>query len=387
MLQLPDNFATYDDMRREGFIRICNLKEQGKKVVGTFCSYTPLELIRAAGAVPVGLCGCSEEGISDAEKRLPKNLCPLIKSSYGLALSGKCPYFYFADAILAETTCDGKKKMYELMNELKPVHVMQLPPGREAPGALALWRDEMVRAKDFLQQQLQCHISEDAIRQAIAELNRQRQAVLRLYDLGKLDPCPLSGYELATVINSSNYIFDIEDSINALESKVAEQLAAYAKIEGTKDNRPRLMISGCPFMGVIDKVVKAAEEMGASVVAFDSCCGPRTQIDLVDEDKNKDVYLALAEKYLRINCSVMSPNSGRFAAIREMIAEYKIDAVIEIVLQSCHTFAIEADRVKNLARRELGIPYLYLETDFSTADTGQINTRIGALLEIAAQEK
>jgi benzoyl-CoA reductase/2-hydroxyglutaryl-CoA dehydratase subunit BcrC/BadD/HgdB len=123
LLKLPENFQDYSEARQQGFIKLKELKERGKKVVGIFCTYTPTEMVLAAGAVPVGLCGMSDEPIPAAEKFLPKNLCPLIKSSYGFAVSDTCPYFYFSDMILAETTCDGKKKMYEMMNELKYTHV------------------------------------------------------------------------------------------------------------------------------------------------------------------------------------------------------------------------------------------------------------------------
>lgn len=381
-MHLPENFETYSEARKNGFIRMYDLKKQGKKVVGVFCSYTPNELIMAAGAVSVGLCGSSEEGIAEAETHLPKNLCPLIKSSYGLAISDKCPYFYFSDAVLAETTCDGKKKMYELLNKIKPVHVMQLPPGREAEGALEFWRQEMIRTKDFLEKTLEVKITEESLRQAIRDRNRQRRAMLRLYEIGALNPCPISGYELSTLVEATGFMFTTEDIIQALDEKTEEQLAAFANLKGKKDGRPRILVTGCPVSGVREKIIKQAEELGASIVAFDSCSGPRAQKELVDEDPNKDPYLALAEKYLRINCSVMSPNQERFEAIREMVEEYQIDGVIEVVLQACHTFAIEAHHVKNLITEELGLPYVRLETDYSNTDTGQLNTRIGALLEI-----
>lgn len=64
-------------------ITLKEAKEQGKKVVGFYCTYGPQELAIAAGAIPVGLCGTREEPIAAAEADLPRNLCPLIKSSYG----------------------------------------------------------------------------------------------------------------------------------------------------------------------------------------------------------------------------------------------------------------------------------------------------------------
>ena len=147
-----------------------------------------------------------------------------------------------------------------------------------------------------------------------------------------------------------------------------------------KPSRPRILITGCPSGGVRDKIIRQIEELGADMVAFENCSGPRAQKDLVAEDK--DPYLALAEKYLRINCSVMSPNPERIEALGEMLDDYSVDGVIEIILQACHTFAIESYRVRKFVTEEKGLPYMALETDYSQTDTGQINTRISAFLEI-----
>ena len=102
-LNLPEDFETFPEARKKSFLRLKELKDQGQRIVGTFCTYTPSELVTAADAIAVGLCGISEELIPPAETRLPKNLCPLIKSSYGGALSGKCPFFYFSDVVVGET--------------------------------------------------------------------------------------------------------------------------------------------------------------------------------------------------------------------------------------------------------------------------------------------
>jgi benzoyl-CoA reductase/2-hydroxyglutaryl-CoA dehydratase subunit BcrC/BadD/HgdB len=116
---LPEKFEEFADARKAGFLRVRDLKEQGKKVAGVFCTFTPTEILDAADFTYVSLCGMSPETIPNAEAHLPKNLCPLIKSSYGFAVSDKCPYTYFSDLIVGETTCDGKKKMYELLNRIE----------------------------------------------------------------------------------------------------------------------------------------------------------------------------------------------------------------------------------------------------------------------------
>lgn len=100
------------------------LKDAGQKIVGTYCSFVPTELVEAAGGTVVSLCASSEEPILAAEANLPRNLCPLIKASYGFGLTDTCPYFYFSDFIADHFTLptgwNGKEtagKIYTLLAE------------------------------------------------------------------------------------------------------------------------------------------------------------------------------------------------------------------------------------------------------------------------------
>lgn len=378
-LELPANFETYAEGKQKGFLRMKELKEQGRQVVGVFCSFVPVEIIHAAGLIPVGLCSFSEESIPAGERDLPRNLCPLIKASYGYAVSDTCPYFYFSDLIVGETTCDGKRKMFELMNEIKPTYVMQLPHQRSEV-AIEAWRAEIIRLKEKLEDFFDLEITEDAIREAIRNKNRERKAVLSYLELGKNKPSPMSGYELGTRLDAGAFSFDIDTRIQSMETRVAEILEEYEQKKDQLDpDRPRVIITGCPNAGVRDKVIRRVEELGADVVGFDACNGTREKIELVDENE-PDVYLALAKKYLDINCSVMSPNDSRIQYLSNMIDEYQADGVIEVILQACHTFNIESHFVRRMVN-EKGKAYLGIETDYSTSDSGQISTRLAAFVE------
>ena len=378
--KLPENFETYPEARKKAFLTMKELKEQGRRIVGVFCTFTPWELILAADAVAVVLCGIGDDNIPAAEVRLPKNLCPLIKASYGAAVTDKCPFFYFSDMVLAETTCDGKKKMYELMGELKHCHIMQLPPGRYGKGALEFWKQEVISVKEDLEQFYGITITEQKIRDAIHLRNRERKAVLDFFEVARLKPSPITGYEIMTVISSNEFSPDLEEKIAYLEKRTAELKNLYEREYKGKPSRPRILITGCPVTGVMDKVIKRIEEMGADVVGYENCCGPREKKDPIDE--TKDPITASAEKYLRVNGSVMSPNPGRLEALGTQIDEYQVDGVVEVLLQACHTFAIESDAVKTFVTREKNIPYLALTTDYSTADQGQIDTRLNAFVEM-----
>ncbi|MBQ7732691.1 MAG: 2-hydroxyacyl-CoA dehydratase [Synergistaceae bacterium] len=377
MLSLPKNFETFNDARKKSFMALYEAKERGKKVIGVFCSYTPVELVYAAGAISVGLCGKSEQGIPEAETVLPKTLCPLIKASYGMAMTDQCPYFYFSDGILAETTCDGKKKMYELMNLIKPVHVMNLPQGRDQALAIESWTDEVKRAAKFLEDLFNVKITPDKLHEAIVYRNKVRRAIVDLYEVAKLKPSPVSGYEISTVAESADFHFTDDDLVAKLQ-KITREFRE--RVREDKGSRPRVLITGCPNAGVRDKVIKTLEELGADYVCADNCAGPRTQKFMIDE--NAEPFRAIAERYLKINCSVMTPNTQRFDDIRELTREYQVDGVIEIVLHGCHTFAVEAYSIMNIVQNELGLPYLRLDTDFSQSDKGQIETRLGAFIEM-----
>ena len=173
---LPRTFEEFNEQRRASFIRVKDYKQAGNRLVGYLCSYTPLEIIDAAGAAGVALCGTSDEVIPEAEKVLPANLCPLIKSTYGFAYSQKCPFTYFSDLIIGETTCDGKKKMYELLSELKPVHILRLPQGRDRAWERQGWREECRLLKERLEQLYGITITDDDLRAAARRRNCLRAA-------------------------------------------------------------------------------------------------------------------------------------------------------------------------------------------------------------------
>ncbi|WP_338432579.1 double-cubane-cluster-containing anaerobic reductase [Clostridium tyrobutyricum] len=376
--ELPEIFSSFSEARKNGFIKAKELKEKNRPLVGTFCSYMPQEIAMAAGASVVSLCSTSDETIEEAENYLPRNLCPLIKSSYGFAKADKCPYFYFSDLIVGETTCDGKKKMYEYLGEFKPVHVMQLPNTQIGENSFKLWKDEIIRLKHKIEDMFDIEIKAEDIKQAILLKNRERQAIKDFYSLGKLKPSALTGMDILNVVHGATFKFDKEESIDEI-SDLTEKIIKSYKGGKKLPEKPRILITGCPIGGAADKVVKAVEKNGAYVVAFENCTVSKANELLVDE--NKDVFDALTEKYLAIGCSCMTPNKNRLDTLKNMMREYKVDGVIDVILQACHTYAVESFSIKRFVNSN-GIPYIPVEIDYSQSNLGQLNTRIGAFIEM-----
>ena len=377
--KLPDIFESFNDARKQGFLTMKEEKDKGRKVVGTFCTYTPRELIYAADAMSVSLCSTSDETVPDAEKVLPKNLCPLVKSSYGFAITDKCPYMYFSDMIIGETTCDAKKKMYELLGEIKDTYVMQLPHSKNN-FSMSLWKNELIELVKKLEEKFDVKITEDKIKDAIKLCNEERKAIKEFLNLAKLNPSPIKGSDMHEALYSSNFKFDRKLYINEIKSLTNSLKEKYDSGETPfKKGTPRILITGCPTGGLVDKIVKQLEEAGSSVVCFENCVGTKNFEMLVDE--NKEPIDAIAERYLNIPCSIMTPNDGRMDRIKEYIKDYSVDGVVDVTLTACHTYAIETEKVRR-AVEGCGKSYLAIETNYSNSDSGQLKTRLEAFVEM-----
>lgn len=377
--ELPDVFEEFAEQRQKSFLAIKELKDRGVPVVGTFCTYFPVEIAMAMGAATVSLCSTSDETIPAAEKDLPKNLCPLIKSSYGFAATKKCPFFYFSDLVVGETTCDGKKKMYEYLGQFKDVFTMELP-NRQTKDGLTLWKNEIIRFKEYLEQKFHVAITEEQIRNAVKIQNEGRVALKRLYELMRLDPAPMTGQELFSVLYGSTFKPDrskIPGEVNAIADRGEKEYAEGKMLE----KKPRILVTGCPIGGATEKVIKAIEDNGGVVVTFENCGGAKSVDRLVEEDA-EDIYEAIAKRYLSIGCSVMTPNPNRIELLGRLIDEYQVDGVVEMILQACHTYNVESLGIRRFVNDEKHKPYISVETDYSQADIGQLNTRIAAFIEM-----
>lgn len=148
-----------------------------------------------------------------------------------------------------------------------------------------------------------------------------------------------------------------------------------------QEKKPRIILTGCPLGGATEKVIDAVEKNGGIVVGFENCTGAKQYDRLVDED-SEDIMEALADRYLQIGCSVMTPNRNRFDLLGRMIDDFRTDGVVDMNLTTCLTYAVESAEIRRFVTEEKGIPYLSVETDYSVSDIEQLNTRVTAFIEM-----
>lgn len=369
------------ELRNSNVDSLVKAKDNGTKIIGMYCTYSPRELILAAGAITIGLCGTVESSISSAEKDLPRNLCPMVKSSYGLAITNQCPYFAVSDMVIGETTCDGKKKMFEILGSkgIKDIYVMHLPQMPDSDVSINLWLNELKKVKGRLETLCCVRITDAALREAIHITNEENRVLQKLFDLNKRRPALVSGMDMLELTYRIAFHPDKRKA-----NKMIEEV-----IEGINPDIPagdmstkRILLTGTPVGIGSEKVIKLVEESNAIVVVQENCGGYKTVGLRIDENDVSDPLVLLARKYMQIPCSVMSPNQKRLDLLKKMIKEFQIDGVIDLTWQACHTYNLESYFVAKTVKDELGLPFLQLETDYSQSDTETLRVRIEAFLEM-----
>ena len=350
-------------------------KKKGHPLVGMTCEYTPRELILAAGGMPACLCGGDENMIPAAEKILPANLCPLIKSTFGYSARKANPFLEMADLVVAETTCDGKKKMYELLAESRPMHLVELPQKPDDPDAMRHWVRELRKLKAALEKRFETTITKGRLNAAIRLMNRERRLRRGLAGLMRSDAPPLTGLEM---LSFKTIIACIPAALDQME--LAIRLLPGRKLDPPAHARARVMLTGVPMPHGAERVVELIEANGGLVVCQENCTGLKPLMEDVRSGSG-DPLQALAEKYFHLPCSVMTPNSRRFELLRQLALEYRPQCVVEVIWQACLTYDVESFYVRKQAVESLGLPYLRIETDYSPSDSARIATRLEALFE------
>ena len=382
----PQGMTYFDDMVSNIFTgrikEMIDARSEGRPIIGTFCVYVPEEIIQAANGVCIGLCGGSQGSIADAEKILPRNICPMVKSAFGFKVGRICPFFQAVDFVYGETTCDAKKKTWELLDQYVPTHVMEIPQMKRERDK-RLWVEEVKDFKGAIEERVGKEITEADLKSGIETLNRKREAMQRLNSLRHHDPSPISGRDMLLIQQIAFYDIPerftdkVHELCNELEKRIAS--SSFSAQQGT----PRVMVSGTPMALPNWKLHNIIEGAGAIVVNEESCIGTRYYKDTIDTDgaSMEEMIEKLTERYMKIDCSCFTPNDDR---IDQVIREYRASGaqgLIDYCLQFCHTYNIEAVKLREACAKE-GIPFMAIESDYSPEDVGQLQTRVEAFLEL-----
>ncbi|KWZ79064.1 double-cubane-cluster-containing anaerobic reductase [Anaerococcus tetradius] len=358
-------------------------QKNGQKVIGSFCIHVPEEVVWAANGISTGLCSGSQFWVPGGEKKLPTATCPLIKASLGARFDRTCPFFRIADLFVGETTCDGKKKAWEILAEDAPMYIMDIPQMKRKED-FEKWEKEINLYIDRLEDLTGNKVTAENLHDAIVMINNKRRAMQRLYDFRKLDNVPISGRDTLLITQISffddpvRFTQKVNELCDELDQRVKENVSVFKK--GTK----RILLTGTPLSIPNWKLHQIIETNGGAVVGEELCTGIRYIENPVDETKGDlDTEVKnLAKRYLgSINCACFTPNKSRIDDIIRLYHEYNADGVIDINLKFCNIYDTEGYFVEKRLQEE-NIPCIGIETDYTDEDAEQLKTRIGAFIEM-----
>ncbi|MFX1363558.1 MAG: double-cubane-cluster-containing anaerobic reductase [Promethearchaeota archaeon] len=367
-------------------IRVSELKkakEEGKKIIGTFCLYIPDEIILALDAISVGLCGGTNFSNYASEELLPTNICALIKSALGFGIGNICPYYAITDLLIGETTCDGKKKAWEVISEYKPIYIVETPQCKNRLQAKAHFIEELKGLIVKLEKLTGNKLNAEKLKMSMEKIKTKRKQLRRIYETRKADPVPISGKDALLV--SQIAFYDDPDRQIQMIGKLANELEERMKkhVGVTEKGAKRILITGTPMAIPNWKIHHLVESKGAIIVAEETCTGTRyfdSEYE-INGDTIDELLKIIAERYLGINCACFTPNEGRKEDIIELVKNYNVDGVILYTLNFCQPYEVEAIGLERELKKE-GIPILSISTDYSSEDEGNLLTRIEAFLEM-----
>lgn len=340
------------------------------------------EIVFAADGISTGLCGGSQFWVPGGEKVLPVSTCSLIKASVGARLDKTCPFFRVADMYIGETTCDGKKKAWEILAEEVPMHIMDIPQMKREKD-IKRWGEEINDFKEVVEKVTGNTITTEKLADSIKLINDKRRVMKRLSDLRKNDVIPISGKDVLLIDQIA--FFDDPKRFIESTSKVCDELDKRVEsgISVFKEGTKRIMVTGTPLAIPNWKLHHIIESSGGAVVCEEMCTGTRYFEELVDESGHgiEEQISAIADRYMGINCACFTPNEGRIEDVLRLAKEYKVDGIIDVNLKFCNLYDIEGHKVEK-ASKDAGVPILGIETDYTDNDAQQLSTRIGAFIEM-----
>ncbi|MDF2873905.1 MAG: putative CoA-substrate-specific enzyme activase, partial [Sporomusa sp.] len=354
--------------------------DDGKKSVGYLCTYTPLELINAAGVNQLRLFKMGNtEVVASGEQITQSVFCDFTKSILGAFKEGD-PLYKALDKVYTFYTCDCIKKVGEAIGDFfSPTDIYTLPRLREKESSRNYYRTEILNFKEDLERLSGNTVSEEAVREQIKIYNKVRGVLKKISDLRKRENPPIKGKDFLDLIKGYYYLPPAELLI--LYQQIYDTLAAVPD-QGRKPIR--LMMAGGIVADGDRRLLELIEDtVGARVVIEDHCTGSRNVSFQISEEG--DPYQALAEGYLdQSPCTRMKPLQERITISGDLAQEYQVDGILYVYLKFCPCYGqIKHEFFRHY--QKIGIPVLEVPIDYSASDQGQLKTRLEAFIEVLGE--
>lgn len=352
---------------------VANLKKKtGKPVLAYMCSYTPEEIVYAAGMHPFRIFG-QVEAISKADAHLQAYSCSLVRGALEDALQGKLS---FVDGAVFPHTCDSIQRLSDvwrlnagMKHHFDVVWAVKL----NTPGARKYMHDVLVRFVKELEQSFGVKITDEKLKKAITTYNEIRSLLKTIWQLKSDNKSALSGSQMNALIKAAMIMDRDEVSANL------KQLIPSVELSPQNETRKRIMLIGgiCNHPDIYDYI----EASGGVVVWDDLCTGSRYFEGAIATDK--EPLQAIADRYYERNICPAKHRDyyTRAETIKAMIKQHNVQGAIFLYLKFCDPHSFDYPYLKE-ALDEIGVPSILLELEQQLPSEGQMKTRLEAFIDM-----
>lgn len=352
---------------------IANLKRKtGKPVLAYMCSYTPEEIIYAAGIHPFRIFG-QVEAISKADAHLQAYSCSLVRGALEDALQGKLS---FVDGAVFPHTCDSIQRLSDvwrlnagMKHHFDVVWAVKL----NTPSARKYMHDVLVRFVKELEQSFGIKITDEKLKKAITTYNEIRSLLKTIWQLKSDNKSALSGSQMNALIKAAMIMDRDEIAANL------KQLIPSVELSPKKETRKRIMLIGgiCNHPDIYDYI----EASGGVVVWDDLCTGSRYFEGAIATDK--EPLQAIADRYYERNICPAKHRDyyTRAETIKAMIKQHNVQGAIFLYLKFCDPHSFDYPYLKE-ALDKVGVPSILLELEQQLPSEGQMKTRLEAFIDM-----
>jgi bzd-type benzoyl-CoA reductase N subunit len=364
--------------------RARELKASGKKVIGYLSALGPVEILTAAGVVPLRLKGNVSEAITKGDAYMETIVCPFVRNVFDAAVKGK---YDFLDGMVLPHQCDSIDRtndVWTLTLKLPYWHFLNVPHVTDDP-SIDFMKEILRVFIGTLEKFTGKKITNEAITEAVKAHNENRKLMRELYDLRKTNPPLMSGSEMVKVLVAAMSL-PVDES-SALIKSVAKEVKERKAPAGKKAARIMLIGDQIDDAAIMD----AIEGTGANLVMDDLSIGAKMYWQ--DVDVTSDPLQGIAERYLRklkIPTTYIGDSDNyqenleiRFGHMKKYIKEFSVNGVILFIYKYCDPYGFEVPAIKSFIE-SAGVPVLYLEDEYSTSTLARVKTRIEAFLEMIA---
>jgi bzd-type benzoyl-CoA reductase N subunit len=365
-------------------LRARELKHSGRKVIGYLSALCPVEILTAAGVVPVRLKGNVSEGITKADAHMETMVCPFVRNVFDATLKRRYEYL---DGIVLPHQCDSVDRTYDVWSYnlgFPYWHFINYPHVTDDP-SIEFTREILRIFIRTLEKFAGRSISDQDLAEAVGAHNENRRAMRELYDLRKEEVPRLSGAEMMKVLIAAMSL-PVDESTALIRSVTGE---VKGRAPGSHARTARIMLVGDQIDDVA--IVSAIEGTGAFLVMDDLSTGSKMYWG--DVDATADPVQGIVHRYLK---KLKLPTTfvaegrtyaenleARFGHMRQYIKDFRVDGTILFIYKYCDPYGFEVPAIKSFIE-SAGTPVLYIEDEYSTSSLGRVKTRIEAFLEMIA---